>query len=91
MPVATRLYDDLSRSYINVWRDQIDGDPTEDFLTEFLSKIDNCDDFIVLDSINYRKKSKWCMKEIERCFENRSLRNAPRIIVCLLNKNGDWR
>ena len=40
MLVATRLYDDLSRSYISVWRDQVDGDPTEDFLEEFLSKID---------------------------------------------------
>lgn len=91
MLVATRLYDDLSRSYISVWRDQVDGDPTEDFLEEFLSKIDACDDFIVLDSINYRKKSNWCMKEIERCFENRLKRNAPRVIVCLLNKDGDWR
>lgn len=91
MSMATRLYNDLSRSYISIWRDQIDGDPTEDFLVEFLSKIDTCDDFIVLDSVNYRKKSNWCIKEIERCFENRLKRNAPRIIVCLLNKDGNWR
>lgn len=37
--VANRLYDDLVRSHINVWRDQIDGDPTADFLDEFLSKL----------------------------------------------------
>lgn len=89
--VAGRLYDDLVRSHINVWRDQIDGDPTADFLDEFLSKIDECDDFLILDSINYRQRSKWCVHEIERCFENRSRRNGPRIIVCLLDDDGEWR
>ncbi len=91
MTVATRLYDDLTRSKIHVWRDQIDGEPTSDFLEEFLSKIDECDDFIILDSKNYRNKSNWCLTEIERCFYNREKRNAPRIIVCLLDKDGEWR
>ena len=89
--VANRLYDDLVRSHINVWRDQIDGDPTADFLDEFLSKIDECDDFLILDSINYRQRSKWCVHEIERCLENRSRRNGPRIIVCLLDEDEEWR
>ncbi len=89
--VANRLYDDLVRSHINVWRDQIDGDPTADFQYEFLSKIDECDDFLILDSINYRQRSKWCVHEIERCLENRSRRNGPRIIVCLLDEDGEWR
>lgn len=89
--VANRLYDDLVRSHINVWRDQIDGDPTADFLDEFLSKIDECDDFLILDSINYRQRSKWCVHEIERCMENRSRRDGPRIIVCLLDEDGEWR
>lgn len=91
MEVAMRLYDDLTRSHIEVWRDQADGDPTADFLNEFLAKIDECDDFIILDSKNYRTKSNWCLTEIERCFKNRTLRNGPRIIVCLLDKDGEWR
>ena len=91
MEVAMRLYDDLTRSHLNVWRDQIDGDPTADFLEEFLGKIDDCDDFIILDSKNYRTKSNWCLTEIERCFKNRAQRNAPRVIVCLLDKDGEWR
>ena len=91
MEVAMRLYDDLTRSHLKVWRDQVDGDPTADFLEEFLAKIDECDDFIILDSKNYRMKSNWCLTEIERCFENRAIRNGPRIIVCLLDKDGEWR
>lgn len=91
MKMAMRLYDDLSRSHLTLWRDQIDGDPTSDFYEEFLSKIDECDDFLILDSVNYRTKSNWCIKEIERCYENRERRNAPRIIVCLLNEDGEWR
>lgn len=91
MKIAMRLYDDLSRSHLSIWRDQIDGDPTADFKEEFLSKIDECDDFLILDSVNYRTKSNWCIKEIERCFENRERRNGPRIIVCLLDEDGEWR
>lgn len=91
MEVAMRLYADLTRSHIEVWRDQIDGDPTADFLEEFLGKIDECDDFMILDSKNYRMKSNWCLTEIERCFENRAQRNGPRIIVCLLDEDGEWR
>ena len=91
MQVAMRLYDDLTRSHLEVWRDQIDGDPTANFLEEFLAKIDECDDFIILDSKNYRTKSNWCLTEIERCFKNRARRNGPRVIVCLLDKDGDWR
>lgn len=89
--IAGRFYDDLIRSRIDVWRDQIDGDPTTNFLEEFLSKIDQCDDFIILDSKHYRKRSSWCLTEIERCFNNRKRREGPRIIVCLLDKDGMWR
>ena len=91
MEVAMRLYDDLTRSHLEVWRDQIDGDPTADFLEEFLSRIDECDDFLILDSKNYRTKSNWCLIELDRCFKNRSQRKGPRIIVCLLDKDGEWR
>lgn len=89
--IAARLYNDLVRSNVPIWRDQIDGDPTADFQNEFLDRIDECDFFIMLDSSNYRGKSNWCYTEVERCLNNQKDRNAPRIIVCLLEKDGPWR
>lgn len=89
--IATRIYNDLIRSQVKIWRDQIDGDPIEDFQKEFLSKIDECDYFLLLDSTNYRMRSKWCYTELSRCIENQNRRNAPRIIVCLLEADGNWR
>ena len=89
--VATRIYSDLVRSHLNVWRDQTDGAPSVDFEDEFNARIDECDDFLILDSINYRHKSNWCLREIERFKENRLNKKGRRIIVCLLDKNGDWR
>lgn len=88
---AMRMYDDLVRSHLNVWRDQIDGKPAVNFVEEFNSKIDECDDFLILDSPNYRHKSKWCLEEIKRFEENRLNKQDRRIIVCLLKKDGDWR
>ena len=89
--IAKRLYDDLSRSHVSIWRDQIDGNPIADFEKEFLQEIDKCDYFIMLDSINYREKSKWCCKEVERCIENQKKRSSPQIVVCLLVPDGKWR
>lgn len=89
--VAMRLYEDLTKLNVPIWRDQIDGDPTADFKKEFLEKIDECNYFIMLDSINYRKKSKWCSIEAKRCLENKEKRNDIEIIVCLLEEDGNWR
>lgn len=86
MPMAMRLYNDLVHSQVSVWRDQIDGNPIADFKEEFLSKIDECDYFLMLDSINYRQKSNWCCTEVERCLKKRK-----KIIVCLLDPDGPWR
>lgn len=91
MAVANRLYGDLVRSGLNVWRDQIDGDPTADFLAEFLQRIDECDDFLILDSSNYRKRSNWCLTEIERFLQKKEDRDDCNLIVCLLEEEGDWR
>ncbi len=90
--IATRLYNDLVKSQLKVWRDQIDGDPIDDFKKEFLQKIEECDYFLMLDSVNYRNKSKWCSLEVEKCMEMQVKRNGwPRMIVCLIDEDGDWR
>jgi len=88
---AMRLYNDLVRSNVPVWRDQIDGDPTADFEDEFLLQIDRCNYFIMLDSINYRERSNWCCTEAKRCLENQQKRSDIKIIVCLLDEDGEWR
>lgn len=89
--IAMRLYNDLVRSNVAIWRDQIDGNPLADFEQEFLQAIDECDYFIMLDSINYREKSNWCCEEIERCIQNHNKKGTPDIIVCLLDEDGKWR
>ena len=89
--VADRLYSDLVRSGLNVWRDQIDGDPNADFYAEFIQRIDECDEFLILDSNNYRNRSNWCLTEIERYFDKFENPEDCNIIVCLLEPDGDWR
>lgn len=76
--IAARLYYDLVRSNVPIWRDQIDGDPTADFQEEFLQKIDECDFFIMLDSPNYRGRSNWCCTEVQRCLENQKQRRDAK-------------
>lgn len=88
---AMRIYDDLVRSHLNVWRDQVDGKPAVNFVEEFNAKIDECDDFLILDSPNYRHRSNWCIEEIKRFKDNRLNKEDRRTIVCLLEKEGDWR
>ena len=89
--IAMRMYADLVRSHLQVWRDQTDGEQTAAFVNEFYTKIDECDDFLLLDSQNYRHKSNYCLSEIKRFFENRQGRADRRIIVCLLEPDGPWR
>ena len=57
--IAMRIYADMVRSHLKVWRDQVDGRPTGDFVEEFNAKIDECDYFLILDSPNYRHRSNW--------------------------------
>lgn len=94
-PTVKRLYEDLVRSNVPVWRDQVDGDPLADFEEEFLHQIDQCDYFILCDSKNYRtrfeKKPHWCCEEVERCYQNHDKKGKPEIIVCLLDEDGEWR
>jgi tetratricopeptide (TPR) repeat protein len=88
--IAMRIYADMVRSHLKVWRDQIDGSPTGDFVEEFNAKIDECDYFLILDSPNYRHRSNWCLEELKRFSENKS-KKGGEFIVCLLKEEGDWR
>jgi len=89
--VAMRIYNDLIRSNLSVWRDQINGCPNVDFQEEFLKKIKECDIFMLLDSKNYRIHSKWCSMEIEYFFECQKTNPNKELIVCLIDENGEWR
>ena len=64
--IAQKIYWDLIRSGISVWRDQINGEPCANFKEEFLKKVEECEIFFVLDSANYRSNSTWCLLEIVR-------------------------
>lgn len=89
--IAMRLYADLVRSHLQVWRDQVDGDKTASFVDEFNAAIDECDDFLILDSRNYRHGSNWCLPEIKRFKDNVNGKNGREMIVCLLEPDGPWR
>jgi len=90
-PIAMRIYWDLIRSNLNVWRDQIDGEPSINFKTEFISKIKECDFFILLDSENYRYNSNWCKTELMHFLKFKKVSPSKKIIVCLVQQNGSWR
>ena len=46
--IAQKIYWDLIRSGISVWRDQINGEPCANFKEEFLKKVEECEIFFVL-------------------------------------------
>lgn len=89
--VTLRLYRDLRHQNISIWLDRIDGEPTGDFKQEFLRLIDDCDYFIVIDSENYRHKSHWCEIELQACFSRIDDGQQVSMIVCLADKDEDWR
>lgn len=89
--IALRLYRELQHMNISAWLDRIDGEKTGDFQKEFLFLINQCDYFIVIDSSNYRHKSQWCEIELKACFDRIDLNHKVKIIVCLVEKIGDWR
>ncbi|MCL2327523.1 MAG: TIR domain-containing protein [Bacteroidetes bacterium] len=81
--IAMRIYYDLVRSDLLVWRDQVDGLPTHNFKEEIIQEIDNCDYFVFLDSVNYRT-SYWCEEEIKYFFQIKKSEASKKIIRCLV-------
>jgi len=96
MGIAQRIYFDLKRSGVNVWRDRVDSPPTGNFKEQFLKKIDNCSHFIMLDTVNYREHSKWCKVEINRFIEVQKKHPEKKLVICVVSPerekpNGEWR
>ena len=87
--IAQKIYWDLIRSGISVWRDQINGEPCANFKEEFLKKVEECEIFFVLDSANYRSNSTWCLLEIEKYFNKKNV--TKRMFIGLLQSPGTWR
>ena len=96
MGIAQRIYFDLKRSGVNVWRDRVDSPPTGNFREQYLKVIDNCSHFIMLDTVNYRKYSNWCKDEIDRFFAEKEKDPSKELVICLVppkgeKPNGKWR
>ncbi len=62
--IAMRLYNDLARSGLKVWIDQVKGDQGVNFYYEVKDRINSCSGFILLDSANSRK-SNWVKDECQ--------------------------
>lgn len=86
--LALRLYDDLARSGIRVWRYEKDSKRGRDYEKEYLQELYAANFFCLLDS-PYARKSVHVIKEIEEGLKKFSSEN--RFIVCLATKADDWR
>jgi len=81
-----RIYYDLMRSNIVVWRDQIDSD-TESFNIEdkVYQIIESSEYFLLIDSINSRR-SGWVKKEIEYFISNR-IDWDKYLVICIVDQH----
>ncbi len=82
-PIAMRIYDDLIRSGLRVWRDQTSCPYGINFLREIEEKINEYDGFILLDSTNSRK-SHWVVDEYRLFRELKKENPTKQLAVCRL-------
>jgi tetratricopeptide (TPR) repeat protein len=78
-PIAMRIYEDLVRSGLQVWRDQINGEYGSNIQKQITEKIGQCDGFLLLDSPNSRQ-SKWVQIECTLYEEYKD----KKLAVCLV-------
>jgi tetratricopeptide (TPR) repeat protein len=88
--VAIHLKNDLSRAGVSPWCYELEGEVGEDFLREADEKIRSADVFCLLDSAAARN-STWVRHECKVAHAVMQERGKPRMVVCLLQKEGPWR
>ena len=84
MPIAMRIYKDLVRSGLKVWRDQINGTYGFNFAEEIKDKIRECSGFLLLDSRSARS-SKWVREEC-RIFQSIDKRKNKKLSICIIEQ-----
>jgi len=89
--VAMRIYEDLRRSGIRVWRYEADRRISVDFQREFEERIRESRWFCLLDS-QAARASEFVMKECKIMLEQRAIDGRPDLVICLVQPSvEDWR
>lgn len=86
--LALRLYDDLKRSGLDVWRYEADSKKGRHFQDEYIEQLRTSDYFCLVDSPAARL-SNYVAEEIFEGLKNFEFRN--KFFVCLKGEDGDWR
>lgn len=82
--LAVRIYDDLRRSGLQIWRDVVSCPYGIDFSKEIKNKITEYDGFILLDSCNSRQ-SRWVIEEYRLFRELRTSYPTKTLAICRLH------
>jgi len=89
--VAMRIYDDLRRSGLRVWRYEADRRIGVDFQREFEEKIRESHWFCLLDS-QAARGSEYVMKECQIMLERRAIDGRPDLVICIVQPGVEgWR
>ena len=85
--IAMRIYNDLERSGLNVWRYEKDGEIGRDFIDEIDEMISKSESFILIDS-SHARESNYVKDECkvgQELFINKS-GNIQKFLVCLVEE-----
>lgn len=84
--IAMRIFYDLTRSNISVWRDQANAEKSSfNFLSSIYEVIDKADFFLLIDSPNSRE-SFYVKKEIQYFFSLANKNPKKKLIICLVEE-----
>ncbi len=90
---AMRVYDDLGRSGLKVWRYERDGDVGVDFTSEYRDAIQNARFFCLLDS-SHARRSDHVQEECKLAISHAITQETPKLVPCLIepipNSGADW-
>lgn len=90
LPIATRIYDDLVRSGLVVWRDQMNGSYGVNFIKEIKEIIEICDGFLLIDSVNSRN-SEYVKIECDHFQSLIENGNNKRLSICSIQSPEEFK